>query len=428
MAKRLIETVPPSPGPGPGPPRSGVRAVRSGARSLLRPGGWVLALALLGLNAWWAWREIRPVANLATISNWDSQGRLAEAEWALRERVRRSPHDGAALTLLGRMLAARGDSLGCARTLRQVPFWWPTKGAMLFLEGQAFKSIDRMVDAEAAWKGLTAFDPLHPMEPTLVSKAVLELLELYAVEERWEEARQLIWKAYDRADPPDRPSLLVMRMRTELERIAPASSVVKLRRYVAAAPEDWEARRALALAEHATGHEPEATRLLLDCLESRPDDPRGWRDYLRLLHEQGDADGMGRALARVPTAAANHPEVLRYRAIALETQGDWAGAAETYRLLNEKQAANGEHLFRLAAAEERIGRRESAGKHRDASRAIRAARGDLNQAFQAYMEASLAEQPDPKALAAAVGRLATLCEALGWRREAEAWRQLAPAG
>jgi hypothetical protein len=119
---------------------------------------------------------------------------------------------------------------------------------------------------------------------------------------------------------------------------------------------------------------------------------------------------------------------LRFRAIAQEKQGDWAGATGTYHRLIDKKKANGEILFRLAAAEERLGRRELARKHRDESRAIRAARGDLNQAFQTYMEIAGAEQPEPKALAAAVGRLASLCETLGWKREAEAWAQLAPAG
>jgi tetratricopeptide (TPR) repeat protein len=423
MAKKLVETAPIATGPPPTP----VRSARFGSRFWLRAGGWALALALVGLNAWWAWREIRPVADLPAIGTWVGEGRLDEAERALRERLRRSPHDGAALTLLGRALAARGDSLGCARTLHRVPFWWPNKGSVLFLEGQAFKSVDRLADAEAAWKGLSEFDPLHPMPENLVSKAVMERLELYALEERWDEARQLIWRAYDRADPPDRQSLLVMRMRTDLERIAPSASVVKLRRYVEADPEDWEARRALALAEHSTGRDPEATRLLLNCLEARPDDPRGWRDYLKLLYEAGDADGLRRTLDRVPAVAANHPEVLRFRAIAQENQGDWAGAAETYRLINEKQAANGEILFRWATAEERAGRRESARKHRDASKVIREARTELGQAFTAYMEASGASPPDPKALAATVGRLVKLCEALGWRREADAWARLAPA-
>lgn len=387
-----------------------------------------MVTVLFGLNGWWAWRDVRPVADLPEINNWLSQGRLPDAEWALRERIRRSPHDGAALSLLSRMLATRGDSLGCGRTLHQIPFWWPNKGTMLFMEGQAFKSIDRMADAETAWKALTEFDPLHPMGDALVAKTVLELLELYALEERWEEARQLIWKAYDHSDPPDRPPLLVMRMRTELERIEPATSVVKLRRFVAADSEDWEARRALARAEQATGNDGVATRLILECLKSRPDDPRCWRDRLDLLYKQGDLEGLSRELARVPAAVADDPGVARYRAIAQEKTGDWAGAAATYRLLIEKQAANGELRFRLAAAEEQLGHRESARKHREASQAIRAARGDLNQAFQAYMEAAGAERPDSKAVAAAVGRLATLCVALGWKREAEAWEQLASAG
>ena len=59
--------------------------------------------------------------------------------------------------------------------------------------------------------------------------------------------------------------------------------------------------------------------------------------------------------------------------------------------------------------------------------AIRDARTELSQTFQTYMDVSRAEPPDPKALAAAVGRLAALCETLVWRREAEAWARLAPA-
>jgi Flp pilus assembly protein TadD len=428
MATELTKTDPLPPGPGPEIPRADGRAARTRARAIaLRAGGWALALALLGLNAWWAWRDVRPVADLPTVTNWIGQERLAEAEWALRERLRRSPHDGEALALLARLQAARGDMLGCGRTLRRVPFWWPTRARLLFMEGQAFKSVDRMADAETAWKELSEFDPLHPMPDDLVAKAVMELLELYALEERWEEARRLIWRAYDRAEPPDRPSLLVMRMRTELERIAPATSVVKLRRFVAAAPEDWEARRALALAEHATGNDREATRLMQACMEERPEDPRGWRDYLKLLHEQGNLDSLDQALARVPAAAADDPAVLRSRAIVQEQRGDWEDAAGTYRRLLDKEKANGESLFRLAAAEERLGQHESARKHRDESRVIRDARGDLNQAFQEYLEASGAERPQPKALAAAVGRLASLCETLGWKREAEAWAQLAPA-
>jgi Flp pilus assembly protein TadD len=429
MAMELTMTASSPPGQGPAPPRPAGRAARVARRAFaLRAAGWALALGLLGLNAWVAWRDIRPVADIATITRWVNQGGYVEAEAALGERLRRSPHDGAALSLLARVQAARGDSLACARTLHRVPFWWPGKGTLLFMEAQAFKSVDRMGDAESAWNGLVEFDPLHPTPDALTAKAVLELLELYALEERWDEARRLIWSAYDHAEPTDRPQLLLMRMRTELERIAPAVSVVKLRRFHAAAPEDREALRALALAEHANGRAPEALRLIRAYLESWPDDPRGWRDYLKVLHEQGDADGMEQALVQAPAPAADDPGVVRYRAIVAERRGDWGGAAGTYRALVEKQPSNSELLFRLAAVEERLGEREPARKHRDQSKAIRDARADLSQAFESYKEAARAEPPEPKALAPTVGRLRSICETLGWKRDADAWAALAPSG
>src|SRR5262249_12398969 len=155
----------------------------------------------------------RPVSALATVTRWVNQGRTAEAEGALGEWLRRSPHDGEALAMLARVQASRGDLLGCARTLHKVPFWWPTKGAALFMEGQAFKMVDRMADAEAAWSELAAMDPLHPMPEVLTSKAVLELMEVYALEGRWEEAHKLLWKAYREAEPGERERYLVMRMR-----------------------------------------------------------------------------------------------------------------------------------------------------------------------------------------------------------------------
>jgi tetratricopeptide (TPR) repeat protein len=396
-------------------------------RRLVRTGGWALALGLLGLNAWWLWRDVRPVADLKTASRWVTDGRVAEAEWALREHLRRSPHDGEALMLLARALAQRGDTLECARTLRRVPAWYPDKGKMLFLEGQAFKSLDMRADAEDAWKALTAFDPLHPLPGDYVWKSVLELMELYAMEERWDEAHALLWKVYDHAEPSEHRKLLIMRMRTELERVMPSRAAAALRRFVEAVPGDWEARRALAHAEYASDHKPEAMRLIEQCVDERPDDPRGWREYLTMLHEQGDDAGLRSALARVPPAAADDPEVMKYRAALLEKQGDWSGAAALARRLVEKKPFNAEYLYKLATAEERLGLRDDARAHRERSRTVRAARADLAQVFQSYLDASRdPEHSDPRALAGAVARLSQLCEALGWSREAKAWTLLAP--
>ena len=91
-----------------------------------------------------------------------------------------------------------------------------------------------MNDAEAAWKALVEDDPFHPVDPKFATAATRDLLELYAVEGRWDDATQLIWKSYSRAnDTADRQKLLNMRLRTELDRIAPVVAAEKMESYLA---------------------------------------------------------------------------------------------------------------------------------------------------------------------------------------------------
>ena len=152
-----------------------------------------------------------------------------EAELALHQRLAASPHDGESRAMLARILAQRKDSLGCARELQKIPFWWPNKAKWLLMEGTAFKQVDRMREAEAAWQAVVKDDPLHPVDGKLLNTATLDLLELFAVESRWSDAARLIWSVYDRiSDPHDHEALLVMRMRTEMERITPAVAAEKL--------------------------------------------------------------------------------------------------------------------------------------------------------------------------------------------------------
>ena len=134
------------------------------------------------------------------------------------------------------------------RELDEVPFWCPQKAEALYREGQSYLSLDRARDAERAWLEVIKDDPLHPITPELYHDTCQELLKIYAIEDRWEDAYPIIWKSYDHADPVDHPVLLTMRMRPELERVSQKESIGVLTRYVVAAPDDWEALRALARA------------------------------------------------------------------------------------------------------------------------------------------------------------------------------------
>src|SRR5262249_44140503 len=108
-----------SPGPDPSPQR-----LASWIRTLLVltpiPGG-------IAFNAWWSWRDTRPVADLRMIEIWIGNREYGPARKELREHLRRAPHDGAARIMLARVLAARGNLTACIQELQQVPAWWPQK-------------------------------------------------------------------------------------------------------------------------------------------------------------------------------------------------------------------------------------------------------------------------------------------------------------
>jgi tetratricopeptide (TPR) repeat protein len=405
--------------------RSGPAGRGGRGRGLLRLGRWALLLGLLGPNGWWLWRDAWPVVELDTVSHWIDQHRDHEAEQALRRRLARSPHDGEARTMLAKLLAQRNDSLACARELHQVPFWWPDKGKWLLMEAGAFKQSSRLRDAEAAWKTVVEDDPLHPVDPKFVTAATRDLLELYAVEGRWDDAVKLIWRSYDRtSDPAEHESFLNMRIRTELSRIVPAVAAAQMEKYLAADPADWEARRGLAKAQMALNHPDEAKRQLARCLQERPEDPHGWADYLDLLHDTGDLDGLRQAMARLPDSVADHSGVLKHRARLLERDRQWAQAVDLYRRILQARPFERETYYRLALIEGRLGQHQPAQAHQQRAEDMRVARGELNEAYQKVLD--LQSDRNAPAYHVAVRRLAQLCETLGWHRDAEGWAQFVP--
>jgi tetratricopeptide (TPR) repeat protein len=384
-----------------------------------------LILGEIAWNAWWYWRDTWPVADLRLIEIWIGNREYGPARKELQEHLRRAPHDGAARMMLARVLAARGNLTGCTRELQRVPAWWPQKAEARYREGQAYLLMNRARDAEAALLAVIDADPLHPADPAVFHDASQELISLYATEDRWDDAHVILWKVYDRATPADRPTVLAMRIQSELERIAPAESVKRLRPYVAADPADWEARRALANAELALGQRSEALRDLRDCLDARPEDPRVWRDYLTMLQSLGELDAFNAALDRVPTGAEIEPELWVFRGQARERAGDWTTAAAHYRQALELNPNLLNAHYRLATIEGRLGHSADAAAHRKRWQELREARSELRQAFGTYFDAQKRLPNDSPELLASLQRLASICQTLGWSRAAEAWSRLA---
>src|SRR5262249_46738352 len=146
---------------------------------------------------------------LPTISGWIRADRYAEAESALREHLRRSPRDGEARSMLARVLAARKDMFGCANELSKVPDWWPNKAETHLRAGQAYLMVDRAKDAEREFLAVVNSDALHPAPLNVLHDAANALLEIYATEDRWDEAHPVFWRIYDDSPPDNRLPILV---------------------------------------------------------------------------------------------------------------------------------------------------------------------------------------------------------------------------
>ena len=155
---------------------------------------------------------------------------------------------------------------GCALQLREIPYWWPTKAEALFHEGQAYLMVDRAKDAETCWQAVVQDDPLHPSPPDTLRDGKPATPWPLCHGKSLGRCGRVVWETYERAGPADHLSLLGMRVRSELERLAPEATIGVLERYVAADPTDWEALRALAQAELALGRKEDADRDFQACL------------------------------------------------------------------------------------------------------------------------------------------------------------------
>jgi tetratricopeptide (TPR) repeat protein len=391
---------------------------------LVRLGYWLLVPGLIGLNGWW-WSWDRPRAKMAMIDSWINHHREDEAERELRSLLQQSRFHGDARMKLARLLGKRGDYLACAEELHKVPDWWPTKADALFLEAEAFKRIDRAREAERAWAACLAGDPLHPVPLKYVYGAARELVGIYILESRLDEARQALMKTCEMADPADRPGILILRMQAELLRIRPEEAVKTLRKYVSAASEDWEARRALAREEELSGDPAAADRHIAACLEATPEDPSVWRTWLEILHQRGDREKIRDAMPRMPPAE-DDPVLWDYRGLARSWDHDLEGAVEAFSQAVRLNAYEPEYYYHLGIHEMRLGQAERAQAHLQRHRELQDAQNQLDDAVNAFIDVSATGQPGDPAYRAAVKQLASLCDQLGWSREAQAWNQLLP--
>jgi tetratricopeptide (TPR) repeat protein len=384
----------------------------------------LLLLSVLAFNFSWYSRASRPTPNYDKVSKWIQLEQFVKAESALRDHLRKSTRDNQARISLARVLAARNDFLNCARELNEIPFWSVEKPEALFREGQSYLSINQARNAERAFLEVIKDDPSHPISPGLYHDASQELLKIYAIEDRWEDAYWVIWRSYDHAKPVDYLPLLLMRLRPELERLAHKESSSILSQFVSAQFDDWEALQALARAQGALGQYPDSVRHFQTCINGRPEDVRAWRDYFALQLDRGVLDSLLGLLRRAPSGADSESEIWMYQGLASEQIGNWMKAANDFHKAIELNPCIPKYYYRLAMVEERLGLRDKAIAHRQRTKDMNDARAQLPAAYASFFGGKKSGESTREQLDAARKRLVSLCETLGWLRAAQAWSRL----
>ncbi len=408
---------------------------------------WPVILGLIALNTWWWW-DSRPIPNLRAVEYWlatpkeaaqravpwwdiwdvprDNSGAIS----VLRRTVRKSPNDAEARLMLGRALGASGDTLGCIEQLRAVPKWSPLKPKALFGEGMALLERKRAREAETAFLAYVAPDPNHP-RLARGDRVVIEnkLWDIYALEDRWVDARKVAWQAYKDAErqPGVQLRILEVILRTRIERSNPTAAVTSLKPIVEADPQDWEARRAMARALDAIKQYEEADQQLAICLKERPNSPRAWADKLDMLEGREDFAGLALAEKQVPREAETDGRIWMVRGRQRIQVKDFAGAAVAFQKALDLMPDEFSAYYALAQSLQMIGKTKEAELLRKRHVELEAMTKEVPQRVNYYRDVTDASKPELAEIKDAISKLAAACKGMGWKDEAEAWAKTARA-
>lgn len=385
---------------------------------------WLLSAALFVFGGFRLWRDLEPAPDLLKIERRVRSGDVKAAEQDLRTYLDKSPEHGDARRLLAWLLARKGAKRESAQELHKIPSWWPNKREAQFLEGQSFHELGLARDAEAAWRACVGDDPLHPADPGIVKNAAESLVALFLLEGRLNDARMVLWDAYNQASEAERPAVLGTRMRVELERIEPRESVETLNRQVTADPDDWQSRQALARAYQLAGFPDEADREIQTCLRQQPSNVQVWVAWLSLLRDRNDALGLERAMTQMPAeiATSKNPEIQKVRASVFESAGNLNLARQALELAIQADDYDEETHFRAARVLTRLGDEAAAARHHERYRVLKQARDRLPKELEEFGNLTRG-QSRAEARLASITKLADLSETLGWPRLASAWRK-----
>jgi tetratricopeptide (TPR) repeat protein len=284
-------------------------------------------------------------------------------------------------------------------------------------EGKASYLLGQYDQAEACWRRALELDPTVP-------EAAWALLDLYYLEGRGDDARQVALRQYAlEPDRRDRARLLLELVRQDAEPPAAASVVNRFAPVVGRDTNEFRAAIALGLALVHSGRPEAGTSTLREVVRRRPDDPDAWDALLTGLDDADRPDELGAEVGRLTPALAADPRLARHLGRAAQARRDWPAAAAAYRRAWEARPHDLELLYRLDTCLRNAG--DVAGAGAGELEALKRSAQSARAAVPAlHAEANARRDFGAVADPGLYRRLAENREGLGRRDEARAWHLL----
>ena len=387
------------------------------------------ALGLGGIAAVWWLVLPPPVLDRTQLGTLLARRDYPAAVALLESQVDRAPEDLTSRYLLAELLLERpdgGDStpievceavLAHLARVRENPPPGVEPARLAAYRGKALYRLDRWDQAEETFLEALEIDPTVP-------EAAWWLLEIYYLEDRPREARELVLRLLPtEPDPVDRAkSLLLQLMRNDVIRLDTKTCLEIFHRVVEASPRSVGPRIALGR-NHIRDSDLElGLRVLETVADENPRDPDALDALLSGLHDAGHLEEFLERFEGLPDEFKSAPRFARHAGLVAENRGDWESAIASYRIALEFDPADSSLYIPLSRGLQFTGRDAEAKAlvtMRAVQRAAEIGELALYEEANAVPDLGLAPLPD------LYHRLAEARAATGHPSEAAAWRAIA---
>ena len=220
-----------------------------------------------------------------------------------------------------------------------------TPATLLYYRGKALYQLKRWDAAEQAW--LAAID-----RDVRVAEANWSLLDLYYVENRRREARDLVLRLFPtEPDPRDKAQLLLELVRQDAVHPDSGSITQVMKPVIAAEPNAVSIRQALGLAKVRSSQFDEGLAILEKLANDHPEEPRAWDGWLEGLDLAARLDQFRSTFDRVPDPVRGLALMARHRGLAHQIDEDWKRATSAYKEAQAYDPTDFGLLVRLARAQ-----------------------------------------------------------------------------